>query len=75
MRIPRRFTLMDTWLEERGLLSRRRLGRGELLFIPRTRDAHAAVLAELRRDPWLLVAEGHRGRQGPCAGPNGAARE
>ena len=33
------FGAMDTWLEEQGLLVRRKLGMGDLLYIP-----HAAAL-------------------------------
>ena len=60
MGVRRRFEAMDSWLEARGLLRRRRLGMGELLFIPRAAAAHEAVVAELRRDPLLLVAEESR---------------
>ncbi len=55
MKMPRRFATLDAWLEERGLLQRRRLGRGELLFMPHALQVHEAVLSELRRDPWFLT--------------------
>ncbi|MBI4470324.1 MAG: AAC(3) family N-acetyltransferase [Acidobacteria bacterium] len=56
MSVSRRFGEMDCWLEQRGLLQRRRLGLGELLFIPRSAAAHRTLVEELRGDPWLLVA-------------------
>jgi hypothetical protein len=56
MTVARRFVEMADWLEERSLLVRRRFGLGELLFIPHSVDVHEAVVAELRRDPLLLVA-------------------
>ena len=62
MTIPRCFAQMDRWLEERGLLTRRRLGLGELLFLPRAGDAHAALVAAMRREPLLLVAPSARAR-------------
>jgi aminoglycoside 3-N-acetyltransferase len=55
MRTQRRFDEMDAWFEDQGLLERRRLGRGELLWIPHSRTAHAALVAELRKDPFFLV--------------------
>ena len=57
MQIPRRFTEMAAWLEQRGLLVRQRLGLGELLFIPRAGEAHRQVVEALRAEPLLLVAE------------------
>lgn len=60
MRITRRFEEMDKWLESRGLLRRAKLGRGELLFLPRGDEVHRVLLKELRRDPWFLVADSAR---------------
>lgn len=60
MTVPRRFSEMDTWLEQRGLLHRATLGRGELLFVPHAAAAHRALVDALRSDPWLLVAESAR---------------
>lgn len=57
MHVTRRFGEMDTWLEEQGLLKRRRLGWGELLFIPHAGDLHERVVKELRQDPLFLVAD------------------
>jgi aminoglycoside 3-N-acetyltransferase len=59
-KVQRSFILKDTWLEQRGLLKRQKLGRGELLFIPHARAAHDAIVAELRRDPLFLVADSAR---------------
>jgi aminoglycoside 3-N-acetyltransferase len=55
MHVTRSFSEKDTWLESRGLLRRQRLGRGELLLIPHARQAHEAIVTELRRDPWFLT--------------------
>lgn len=60
MGVGRRFAALTPWLETQGLLLRRPLGLGELLFIPRAGDLHEQVVAELRRDPLLLVAESAR---------------
>ncbi len=57
MQIARRFAAMDSWLEEHGLLFKSRLGRGELLIIPRAGDLHLRLVKELRRDPLFLVAD------------------
>ncbi len=51
----RRFSMVAPWLEERGLLRRAPLGRGELLYIPHARLVHQAVVEEIRRDPWFLT--------------------
>jgi aminoglycoside 3-N-acetyltransferase len=59
-RVPRRFIRMDEWLEARGLLSRKRLGMGELLFVPHARSVHEAVVEALRENPFFLVAEAAR---------------
>ena len=58
MRVTRRFGAMDHWLEKEGLLVRRKLGLGELLYIPRAAALHERVVKELQRDPLFLVAEG-----------------
>jgi len=55
MRVVRSFSEKDTWLESRGLLRRQALGRGELLLIPHAAQAHAAIVAALRDDPWFLT--------------------
>jgi aminoglycoside 3-N-acetyltransferase len=60
MEVTRRFAEMDTWLEQRGLLQRVRLGLGTLLFIPDADAAHRALVSELRQNPWLLVAKSAR---------------
>jgi aminoglycoside 3-N-acetyltransferase len=60
MGVTRRFGDMDTWLEQQGLLMRRKLGFGELLFIPSAAALHERIVAELRHDPLLLVAESAR---------------
>lgn len=57
MGVPRRFAATTDWLAEQGLLIRRKLGLGELLFIPSARALHEAVVATMRRDPWFLVDE------------------
>lgn len=56
MSIARRFGEIASWLEARGLLLRRRLGKGELLWIPSATVVHHEITAELRRNPWFLVA-------------------
>lgn len=56
MDIVRRFGQMDSWLEQRGLLVRRTLGLGQLLFIPHAGAAHQELVESLRIDPLLLVA-------------------
>lgn len=60
MGIARSFAQMDHWLEERGLLLRRSLGLGQLLFIPHAGAAHRQLAAALRVDPLLLVASAAR---------------
>jgi aminoglycoside 3-N-acetyltransferase len=57
MRVRRQFADMDVWLAERGLIQRRRLGRGELMWIAHSRAAHAELVAQLRRDPFFLVSK------------------
>ncbi len=60
MGVTRRFGDMSTWLEEQGLLVRRKLGLGELLYVPSAGALHERLVAELRRFPMLLVAESAR---------------
>lgn len=55
--VPRRFAEMADWLEQRGLLVRRRLGLAEVLFIPRAAEVHRQMVEQLRRDPLFLVAD------------------
>ena len=57
MSVPRRFEATADWLVEQGLLVRRRLGLGELLFIPSAGALHERVVEMMRRDPLFLVAE------------------
>ena len=57
MGVPRRFAATTDWLAEQGLLIRRKLGLGDLLFIPSARALHETVVATMRRDPWFLVDE------------------
>jgi aminoglycoside 3-N-acetyltransferase len=61
MSIGRRFEAMADWLVERGLLVRRKLGLGELLFVPSARAVHEVIIDKLRVDPLFLVAENARG--------------
>ena len=55
MSVARRFEATADWLVEQGLLVRRKLGLGELLFIPSARALHERVVEEMRRDPLFLV--------------------
>lgn len=57
MSVTRRFGEMDVWLEKEGLLMRRKLGMGELLYISHAGAVHERIVKELRNDPLLLVAE------------------
>lgn len=57
MSVARRFEATADWLVEQGLLIRRKLGLGELLFIPSARALHERVVEEMRRDPLFLVDE------------------
>jgi aminoglycoside 3-N-acetyltransferase len=57
MQIARRFAETRAWLEARGLLVSRPLGLGELLYLPHAAEVHAALLEELKRDPFFLVNE------------------
>lgn len=60
MSVTRRFGELDHWLEKQGLLVRRKLGLGDLLYIPRADALHERIVKELRRDPLFLVAENAR---------------
>ena len=62
MGIARRFRETVDWLEQENLLLRRKLGKGELLFIPRADRVHQEVLKQLRVDPLFLVATSERER-------------
>jgi aminoglycoside 3-N-acetyltransferase len=62
MTVTRRFAAMAPWLEDQRLMVRRRLGRGELLFIPDAGVLHERLITELRCDPFLLVAESIRSK-------------
>jgi aminoglycoside 3-N-acetyltransferase len=57
MSVTRRFAATADWLAEQGLLVRRKLGLGELLFIPSARALHERVVDTMRRDPLFLVDE------------------
>jgi aminoglycoside 3-N-acetyltransferase len=57
MSVARRFEATADWLAEQGLLVRRKLGLGELLFIPNARALHERVVEQMRRDPLFLVDE------------------
>ncbi|HET9526936.1 MAG TPA: AAC(3) family N-acetyltransferase [Pyrinomonadaceae bacterium] len=57
MSVARRFAATADWLVEQGLLIRRRLGLGELLFIPSARALHERMVETMRRDPLFLVDE------------------
>ena len=61
MSVARRFEATADWLVDQGLLVRRKLGLGELLFIPSARALHERVVEEMRRDPLFLVDEKSRG--------------
>jgi aminoglycoside 3-N-acetyltransferase len=55
MKVRRRFHEIDRWLEARGLLSRTRVGLGELLWISHSADAHSAMVEALIADPLFLT--------------------
>ena len=55
MSVRRRFKEMDAWFQARGLLLRRQLGRAEILWIPHVQAAHNALVAELVKNPFLLL--------------------
>ncbi|HKR60189.1 MAG TPA: AAC(3) family N-acetyltransferase, partial [Pyrinomonadaceae bacterium] len=62
MAIARRFSETVDWLEQENLLQRRKLGKGELLFIPRADRVHDEVVKQLRNDPMFLIASSERER-------------
>jgi aminoglycoside 3-N-acetyltransferase len=57
MSVARRFEATADWLVDEGLLLRRKLGLGELLFVPSARALHERVVEMMRRDPLFLVDE------------------
>jgi aminoglycoside 3-N-acetyltransferase len=57
MTVTRRFTATVDWLTEQGLVVRRKLGLGELLFIPNAQALHETIVKTLRCDPLFLVHE------------------
>jgi aminoglycoside 3-N-acetyltransferase len=57
MGVARRFSETVDWLSKQGLLVRRKLGLGELLFVPNARALHETMVETLRRDPLFLVDE------------------
>jgi len=63
MGVARRFAATADWLVEQGLLVRRKLGLGELLFIPNARALHEEVVKTMRRDPLFLVDDNHKKAQ------------
>lgn len=56
MTVTRRFAAMDQWLNQKGLLMKRRLGLGTLFFIPHAKQVHEALLSAMRDDPLFLVS-------------------
>ena len=62
MSVPRRFDEMATWLEEREMLIRHRLGMGELLFIPSSARVHALIKEQMDKDPYFLVSQKFTGK-------------
>ncbi len=63
MGVARRFAATADWLAEQGLLVRRKLGLGELLFIPDARALHETMVKTMRRDPLFLVHDSHKKAQ------------
>lgn len=57
MNVERVFSARASFLEGRGLLVRRRLGRGWLLFVPSAKAAHEQLVARLRAQPEFLVRQ------------------
>ena len=53
--ITRRFFEMDKILEKEGLLKRCTLGRGELLFIPSSKQVHEFLVEKISHDPCYLI--------------------
>ncbi len=60
MTVIRRFAATVDWLSEQDLVVRRKLGLGELLFIPNAQALHETLVRTLRRDPLFLVDENAR---------------
>ena len=60
MSITRRFAARTDWLVGEGLLVKRKLGLGELLFVPSTRVLHETMVTKLREDPLFLIDESSR---------------
>lgn len=63
MGVARRFAATTDWLSEQGLLVRRKLGLGELLYIPSARALHETMVETMRRDPMFLVDDNHKEAQ------------
>ena len=63
MGVARRFEATADWLAEQGLLVRRKLGLGELLYIPSARALHETMVKTMRRDPFFLVDDSHKEAQ------------
>jgi aminoglycoside 3-N-acetyltransferase len=55
MHLRRRFAELDAWFEQQGLLQRRNLGRGEIIFIKDCGKAHTALVNKLASDPFFLI--------------------
>lgn len=55
MEIKRRFSELEDWLMDRGLVLRRTLGLGKLLFIPHSSIVHQAVVRGLEDNPTFLM--------------------
>jgi aminoglycoside 3-N-acetyltransferase len=53
--VARSFAERAAWLEQRGLLKRQKLRRGELLLIPHSLDVHRGVVEELAHNPNFLL--------------------
>ena len=64
MEARRRFSEMEGWLFEGGLLLQATLGMGKLLFLPSSAAVHRAVVRELENDPtFLLESAGQAGER------------
>ena len=61
MTVTRRFAATVDWLSGQGLVVRRKLGLGELLFIPNAQALHETMVKTLRRDPLVWRAGATRG--------------
>jgi aminoglycoside 3-N-acetyltransferase len=77
MNVVRRFEWMENWFKNRHLLLRIPLGRGYLLFIPDAAAAHAALVSQLREEPFFLTkkswTEEHFAKTKPAFYPNCSA--